>query len=531
METLLFYLLRVSISAAVLYGCYKLFISKTTFYSTNRILLLAVFALTLIIPLFTIQLPEIKWFQQPETEITNLSVLENVTVINETPDTLPSKEIPWLSILLIAYLTGAGICLLRYSAGSIRMMLIIRSAGKITLPDGNTLYISEQNIAPFSWMRYMVISGKDFTEDNADIIRHEQAHVAHRHSIDLTLVDMYCIVFWFNPFTWLLRNELRNVHEYQADAAVLENRNDYREYQLLLIRHCVGEHKFSAANNFEFNNLQKRIQMIMKTKSSNKMKWLYSSLIFSCLIAVTILSVSPLQAKTPQVVKVNEKNTSATDNLKGKTDDIKIVKINSVDNPDVRVDENDVVVLEKKIKKEGKTETVKINPVSEKPLYIVDGMPVNSIDQINPNDIESISVLKDKSATALYGEKGKNGVILITLKKPVKLNVTKDPVNTGVSNNQTEAKDTFSIRRKTITNRKGEKQEVYIAKQNDFLQNPPLFLLDDKEITEKQMKNIATDDIESISVLKDKSATELYGEKGKNGVVIIHLKENVKTLK
>ena len=158
-------------------------------------------------------------------------------------------------------------------------------------------------------------------------------------------------------------------------------------------------------------------------------------------------------------------------------------------------------------------------------------MPVNSIDQINPNDIESISVLKDKSATALYGEKGKNGVILITLKKPVKLNVTKDPVNTGVSNNQTEAKDTFSIRRKTITNRKGEKQEVYIAKQNDFLQNPPLFLLDDKEITEKQMKNIATDDIESISVLKDKSATELYGEKGKNGVVIIHLKENVKTLK
>ena len=211
--------------------------------------------------------------------------------------------------------------------------------------------------------------------------------------------------------------------------------------------------------------------------------------------------------------------------------DIKIVKINSVDNPDVRVDENDVVVLEKKIKKEGKTETVKINPVSEKPLYIVDGMPVNNIDQINPNDIESISVLKDKSATALYGEKGKNGVILITLKKPVKLNVTKDPVNTGVSNNQTEAKDTFSIRRKTITNRKGEKQEVYIAKQNDFLQNPPLFLLDDKEITEKQMKNIATDDIESISVLKDKSATDIYGDKGKNGVVIIHLKENVKTLK
>ena len=531
METLLFYLLRISISAAVIYGCYKIFISKTTFYKANRTILLGVFALTLILPLFSISLPEINWFRQPETEITDLSLLENVTVDNTTPATAPSKPVPWQNILMIAYLTGFIICLLRYAAGMVRMMHIIRSAEKVQLPEGNTLFVTGCDIAPFSWMKFIVISEKDFRDENTDIIRHEQAHVAHRHSIDLTLVDMYCIAFWFNPIAWLLRNELRNVHEYQADAAVLENRNDYREYQLLLIRHCVGEHKFSAANNFEFNNLQKRIQMIMKTKSSNKMKWLYSSLIFSCLIAVTILSVSPLQAKTPQVVKVNEKNTSATDNLKGKTDDIKIVKINSVDNPDVRVDENDVVVLEKKIKKEGKTETVKINPVSEKPLYIVDGMPVNNIDQINPNDIESISVLKDKSATALYGEKGKNGVILITLKKPVKLNVTKDPVNTGVSNNQTEAKDTFSIRRKTITNSKGEKQEVYIAKQNDFLQNPPLFLLDDKEITEKQMKNIATDDIESISVLKDKSATELYGEKGKNGVVIIHLKENVKTLK
>ena len=523
METLLFYLLRVSISAAVLYGCYKLFISKTTFYSTNRILLLAVFALTLIIPLFTIQLPEIKWFQQPETEITNLSVLENVTVINETPDTLPAKEIPWQSILLIAYLTGAGICLLRYAAGSIRMMLIIRSARKVTMPDGNPLYISEQNIAAFSWMRYMVISKKDFTEENADIIRHEQAHVAHRHSIDLTLVDMYCILFWFNPFTWLLRNELRNVHEYQADAAVLENRNDYREYQLLLIRHCVGEHKFSVANNFEFNNLQKRIKMIMRTKSSNKTKWLYSSLIFGSLLAVTILSVNTLQAKTPQEVNVTEKNTSVTDALKVEINEIKIVG-NAEDNPDVRVDGKNVVVPEKKIKKEGKTETVKINPVSEKPLYIVDGMPVNSIDQINPNDIESISVLKDKSATALYGEKGKNGVILITLKKQVKLNVTKDPVNTGVSNNQTEVKDTVNIRRKTITNRKGEKQEVYIAKQNDFLQNPPLFILDENEITKEQMENIAPNDIDNVTVLKDKAATSLYGEKGKNGVVLIKTK-------
>ena len=530
METLLFYLLRISISAAVIYGCYKIFISKTTFYKANRTILLGVFVLTLILPMCSISLPEINWLRQPETEITDLSLLENVTVDNTIPATAPSKPITWQNILMIAYLTGFIFCLLRYAAGMVRMMHIIRSAEKVQLPEGNTLFVTGRDITPFSWMKFIVIPEKDFRDENTDIIRHEQAHAAHLHSIDLMLADMYCIAFWFNPFAWLLRCELRDLHEYQADADVVENRSDYREYQLLLIRHCVGEHKFSVANNFEFNNLQKRIQMIMRTKSSNKTKWLYSSLIFGGLLAVTILSVNTLQAKTPQEVNVTEENTSTTDVLKGKINEIKIVGINAGVNPDVRVDGKNVVVPEKKIKKDGKTETVKINTALEKALYIVDGMPVNSIEQINPNDIESISVLKNKSATELYGEKGKNGVVLITMKKSVKLNEIKDPANSNVSENQTEAKDTVSIRRKIITNSKGEKQEVYIAKQNDFLQNPPLFLLDDKEITEKQMKNIATDDIESISVLKDKSATELYGEKGKNGVVIIHLKENVKTL-
>jgi len=531
METLLFYLLRISIAAAVIYGCYKIFISKTTFYKANRTILLGVFVLTLILPLFSITLPEINWFRQPETGITDLSLLENVTVDNTIPATAPAKPIPWQNILLIAYLAGFIFCLLRYAAGMVRMMYIIRSAEKIQLPEGNTLYVTGRDIAPFSWMKFIIISGKSFRDENTDIIRHEQAHVAHRHSIDLMLADMYCIAFWFNPFAWLLRRELRDVHEYQADAAVVENRSDYREYQLLLIRHCVGEHKFSVANNFEFNNLQKRIKMIMRTKSSNKTKWLYSSLIFGGLLAVAILSVNTLQAKTPLEVNITEKSSSATDALKGKINEIKIVGIKAGANPDVRVDGKNVVVLGKKTKKDGITETVEVNTDSEKPLFIVDGTQVNSIDQINSNDIESISVLKDKSATAIYGEKGKNGVILVTTKKTAKLNEIKDPANSTVSENQTVARDTVKIRRKIITNSKGEKQEVHIAKQNDFLQNPPLFILEDKEITYEQMNNIAKDDIQSVTVLKDKSSTDIYGEKGKNGVVIIHLKESGKSPK
>ena len=152
------------------------------------------------------------------------------------------------------------------------------------------------------------------------------------------------------------------------------------------------------------------------------MKWLYSSLIFGGLLAVTILSVNTLQAKTPQEVNTTEKSSSATDALKGKITDIEIIKNNTGENTDASIEDNNVVILGKKTEKDGKTETVEVSTDLEKPLFIVDGMPVNSIDQINTNDIESISVLKDKSATAIYGNKGKYGVILITMKKPVKLN-------------------------------------------------------------------------------------------------------------
>ena len=55
---------------------------------------------------------------------------------------------------------------------------------------------------------------------------------------------------------------------------------------------------------------------------------------------------------------------------------------------------------------------------SSDPLYIVDGMPVANINDISPSDIQSMDVLKDAAATAIYGAQGANGVIIITTKEP-----------------------------------------------------------------------------------------------------------------
>jgi TonB-dependent SusC/RagA subfamily outer membrane receptor len=114
------------------------------------------------------------------------------------------------------------------------------------------------------------------------------------------------------------------------------------------------------------------------------------------------------------------------------------------------------------------------------PLYIVDGQEVSSMDHLNPDDIESISVLKDKSATSIYGEKGKTGVVIIKTKK---------------LDSKLEFKGVES----------------------------PLFIVDDQEVT--SVNHLNPEDIESISVLKDGSATSGYGEKGKNGVIVITMKK------
>ena len=90
------------------------------------------------------------------------------------------------------------------------------------------------------------------------------------HSMDNALLNLFTILFWFNPFSWLLRREIQTIHEYMADEQLLNDGIDAKQYQYLLIRKSVGEHKFALANNFLQRNLQKRITMMMKTKTKNK---------------------------------------------------------------------------------------------------------------------------------------------------------------------------------------------------------------------------------------------------------------------
>ncbi len=122
----------------------------------------------------------------------------------------------------------------------IRLVGVIRSGRKIA-HNGYTLVVTEdERFAPFSWMRYVVISRKDYESDNTAIATHELSHIACRHWEDLLIAQTACIVNWFNPAAWLMRDELLLLHEYQADMAVIDRGLDRHGYQMLLIRKAAG---------------------------------------------------------------------------------------------------------------------------------------------------------------------------------------------------------------------------------------------------------------------------------------------------
>ena len=241
---------------------------RTTFFQLNRVLLLAGSYLCLVLPLIRFR---------TVTVITPLSVgLTMVTAGTETAvKTLP--DFPWKEALFAVYIVGVFISFTLYLISALKMGRLIRSGDK-SAQNGCKLIIMELDTPSFSWGRYIVIGRKDLQENPA-IFTHELMHMQHRHSVDLVLFMPIQLLFWWNPLVWITREELRLLHEYQADEGVLQKGIDATQYQLLLVRKAVGEQRFSLASGFQHAKLKNRITMMLKSSSSRWMRWSYLALI------------------------------------------------------------------------------------------------------------------------------------------------------------------------------------------------------------------------------------------------------------
>lgn len=258
------YSLKVSVFLIAFYLMFKSLMSRETLHRANRYLILGTIALSFVLPLCHVTV------SAESPVVANLGVTQSVVMLEEVivGAGVDGHLIDWRAVAVVVFYAGIVVCFLRMLISIIGVLRIVRRGERQVLPDGTVLVITDDEQAPFSWVKYIIINRKDHDENLQEILTHERAHIRCRHSIDVLVCDVFCCLQWFNPAMWLLRRELCAVHEYEADKAVLDSGINAKQYQILLIKKAAGGKWYSIANSFNHSKLKYRITMMSRKKSS-----------------------------------------------------------------------------------------------------------------------------------------------------------------------------------------------------------------------------------------------------------------------
>lgn len=481
------YAIKSALCLTLLYLPYVLLMRRDTFHSFNRVLLLCIVVLSLLMPLFNIPIISNALSIEEFSVSSELNEAfgyadEDMPIMEEiyaptTNETNMEPEITWISTIVLLYIIGVFLCIGWKALQLIQLYRYMPSncLWKDTI-DGIKIYGHLDGVCPFSWMNTIVISDEDY-KNNPSVMQHERAHIRLHHSWDILFVSVVEVLQWFNPCIWMLDYSLREVHEYEADAAVLSHGVTLQNYQRLLIRKAIGTSSFTFANGFNHSLLKNRIKMTMKKKSN---RWSYTKALY----LLPVAAVAHIAFATPEF-------TEKADNIS--KSNVEALVVNTSFNPAL-VKTSSSLGIEKKESSSSITH----------PLWILNGNIVDwtfSIDEkmirenlsknyisqiINiPTDaIESISILKSTSATRKWGSKGKNGVIeIVASVKNNRFNKVESgetitghlydnngPVNATIS----EVKDDYKTVVQSVTpNKMGEFQLKVINPDNKLLITSP----------------------------------------------------------
>jgi len=478
MDNIVEYLIKSGIALSVFYLFYWLLMRKSTHFGLNRLTLATSLIASLILPLIKIDLT-------PEVVATSIPVmsidLTNIVQAVSRPE--PAWGIR--EIVLLIYFSGFAITLFRLIYQSIYIHVISKMSRTIT-KGKHTIVLVEKDITPFAYFSKIFIPASKMEESSFEsILAHEKSHLSQYHYVDLFLIEVVTIVQWFNPIVWLYERSLKEVHEYMADDEVIKQGVSKGKYQALLVNQALGGPVFTISHQFNQSLILKRIVMMTKMKTPQLAK--IKVLLFIPLTAVLLMAfsnpepivnpvVEKVQSLTQQITdsgllpdNITSQNASATVKgsitINGKVIDgstskpIKGVNIivqgtntgtTSDENGafEIKADGSNILLVFTHIsyttsiieyKSDNKAAVIKMNKgthdlstvtvnttgniqemeIKPYPYVLVDGVAVDeaTFKALDPNKIESVNILKGESANVAYGDKGKNGVILVVTKK------------------------------------------------------------------------------------------------------------------
>ena len=294
------YLLKVNVGIALFYAFYKLFCQRDTFFQWRRIALLSFLGISFLYPLFDIQ----DWvMEQPAIYeladyYTTLTSNEEATVTPVVSE-IPLQQPDLLTICTYLYYMGVLVMSLRFII-QLLSILRIRYQGKAIYLNGQRIISLPSEANPFSFFGWIFLYLPQLEEESQEeILMHEQTHARQWHSVDVIVSEIVNIVCWFNPFSWLLKGEIRLNLEYLADNQVTQTLNDSKQYQYHLLGLAHTNSKTGLYNNFNVSHLKHRIIMMNKkrTRTVGRIKYALFAPLAAALLIVSNISCTSTENK------------------------------------------------------------------------------------------------------------------------------------------------------------------------------------------------------------------------------------------
>jgi len=583
---ILLYILKSTAILSLFFLVYKLFLQKDTFFESNRY-----FLLLGLVCAFVFSGMEFTQITYVEAAAVSDSVLFPVNELNYVSENIPEegevtqRAFNWSKHLLYLYLTGTTFMLARFVINGIGLAKILKHPKK---RDYEGFYHIElpQKTAPFSFFNFIAYHVKSYQAKELEmIILHEKIHGKQYHSIDVILHQLMLVFFWFNPFAWWYNKHVLENLEYIVDREVAKRNNIHQqEYEFTLLKVSTSYPSPNLGNSFYQSLIKKRILMLHKSKSP-QYAWVKSMLIIPLLSlflwsfnvteevktiplwennSTLILDTETLEDSKLITSELNstknnlEQHTSESlliqqeksyeitkSTTKRELEEIRKslekdlgkgrIKFYAKRNSDAEISHLDILAKfnekENYIKRLSVKENFPIEILSQKnrmfvkmpgnvstyiseketvgnqhdeaksmlgenPLTIINGQEVDESKEssytFRKNSSPKVEKIEPKEAQALYGKKAKDGAIIIR----------EVPEENKVTSNSTPS-----------------------------LQKDPLYYINGKRATKAEALQLKPDDIESMNVLKEESASMKYGEKAKNGVIEISLKKTLETFK
>ena len=422
-RNMMIYLLKSALLLALLYGGFALLLSRETFHRFNRLALLSIMVVSLVLPAVQLTMDKPGFLtissltpnSSPKGEGSNMdegnslstspmkggsnmeegnyeqevSETDIITTIDLSPLAL-WRGVGGEAVYLAGVLASIGFFLFQL----FRFWRETKGGTSTKDKEGNTIVIHGGEFPPYSFLHYIIISVSDYERLRKPILAHEQAHIRLGHSWDLLLLEVVKAIQWFNPFVYLLERDLKAVHEYEADNAVLNQGIDAKTYQLLLVTKAVGNRLQTLGNNLSHHSLKKRIKMMHK-KNSNR--WMMTkAVVLPVLMALAVVAFA--KPKVESIAVTENENILPADDIIADIPEEALVKISNdgeifiVNIPDGTVikDETNGINVIKNIN----NKTLIILPVKQTAVLLYNNNYYNYIHDIQILTKKSCSILK-----------------------------------------------------------------------------------------------------------------------------------------